>query len=87
MDLHEIRGEIDTLDQQMVTLFCRRMALASQVAAYKKEHDMPIFVPEREIQILTKLSEQAGTEMEGYIRRLYETVFALSREYQAEVIK
>ena len=87
MDLNEIRQDIDNTDRKLVDLFCRRMALAAKVASYKKEHNMEIFVPEREQQILISAAEQAGPEMADYVRRLYQTLFELSRDYQAEVLK
>ena len=43
MDLTQIRDEINRVDDQLVKLFVERMELASQVAAYKKEHNMPIY--------------------------------------------
>ena len=87
MDLQEIRQNIDRIDRELVDLFCRRMELAAQVAAYKKENNMAIFVPEREQQILDAIAEQADPEMATYVRKLYAFLFALSKDYQAEVIK
>ena len=37
MDLKELRGQIDEIDDQLVKLFCQRMDIAAQVAQYKKE--------------------------------------------------
>ena len=87
MDLQEIRRNIDRIDQELVDLFCRRMELAAQVAAYKKENNMAIFVPEREQQILDAIAEQAGPEMAAYVRKLYASLLELSKDYQSEVIK
>ena len=87
MDLQEIRQNIDRIDQELVDLFCRRMELAAQVAAYKKENNMAIFVPQREQEILENIAEQAGPEMTPYLYKIYATLFEESRRYQAEVIK
>ena len=84
MDLSEIRQDIDSIDRQMVDLFCRRMALSAQVADYKKANNLPIFVPGREREILKTVAEQAGPEMENYTRVLYSMLFELSRSYQAK---
>ena len=83
MDLKEIRNEIDSIDDQLVQLFCQRMKLSAQVADYKKENNMPIFVPAREREILKKVAEQSGSELENYTRTLYSTLFELSRSYQS----
>ena len=84
MDLKEIRKDIDNIDQQLVDLFCQRMALSAQVADYKKENNMPIFVPAREREILQRVAGQAGPEFENYTRVLYSMLFELSRSYQAK---
>ena len=84
MDLQEIRNQIDSIDDQLVQLFCQRMELSAQVADYKKNHNMPIFVPTRERAILQKVAKQSGSEMESYTRTLYSTLFELSRSYQSK---
>ena len=83
MELTDIRNEIDAIDEQMVQLFCQRMALSAQVADYKKANNMPIFVPARERAILQKVAQMSGSEMESYTRTLYSTLFELSRSYQS----
>ena len=82
MDLTDIRQNIDNIDQQLVDLFCQRMELSAQVAAYKKQNNLPIFVPARERAILHNISQQAGPEMANYTRVLYSLLFELSRSYQ-----
>ena len=84
MDLNDIRKEINRVDDQLVKLFVERMELASQVAAYKRENNMPIFVPAREREILKKVAEQAGPEFGSYTRLLYATIMDLSRAHQAK---
>ena len=84
MDLTQIREEINRVDDQLVKLFVERMELASQVAAYKKEHNMPIYVPAREREILKKVAEQAGDEFGRYTRLLYANIMDLSRSYQGK---
>ena len=84
MDLSEIRQEINRVDNELVKLFVERMGLASQVAAYKKKHGLPIFVPAREREILKKVAEQAGSEFGNYARLLFATLIDLSRSYQGK---
>ena len=82
MELSEIREQINEIDDQLVTLFTERMNLSAQVAEYKKAHNMPIFVPAREREILLKVAGQAGPEMDNYARVLYSMIFELSRSHQ-----
>ena len=87
MDIKELRSRIDGIDEELVALFLRRMAVSAQIGAYKKERDLPIFVPEREQEKLADIVEKAGPDMAEYAKRLYDTIFTLSRDYQDEVLK
>lgn len=82
MDISMLRDGIDAIDQQLTSLFLQRMALSAQIGAYKKEQGLPIHVPQREKEILECLSQNSPKELAGYVTRLYEEIFALSREYQ-----
>ena len=83
MDITELRGEIDKIDDELLKLFCARMELSAQVADYKRERGLPIYVPAREREILQNVAQKAGTEFSDYARSLYSTIFELSRGYQA----
>ena len=82
MKLEEIRNEIDSIDEELVSLFIRRMNCAEEVAKYKKENNLPILDASRERALLNKISDLAGEEFEGYTRTLYSTILSLSRSYQ-----
>ena len=84
MELSELRKEIDSIDDQLVKLFCQRMDVAARVAEYKKENDLPIYHPAREREKLRDVSEKAGSEMADYTRVLYSMLFELSRSYQSK---
>jgi len=82
MTLDELRAEIDGIDDEIAPLLVRRMALAAQVAAVKRETGAPVLQPAREKAVLARIG--AGTEAQ-YIPALeavYEAVFRASREYQ-----
>ena len=85
MDLTELRKQIDGIDDQLVQLFCRRMALCAQVAEYKKANGLPILMPAREREKLKDVAEKAGPDMANYTRTLYAMLFELSRSYQSKL--
>ena len=87
MDLQEIRGKLDQIDDQLIDLFSQRMRLVTQVAAYKKENGLPILDTGRERQIINRVSLAAGEDMEHYAKLLYQTLFNVSRAYQAEQLR
>ena len=82
MDLNELRQQINSIDDELLNLFTRRMDLASQVADYKRAHDLPILQPAREREILKKAAEKAGPELGGYARVLFSMLMELSKSYQ-----
>ena len=84
MDLTQLRGEIDAIDEELVKLFCARMAISAKVADYKKANNLPIHHPGREREILQEVAKKAGPEMESYARGLYSMLFELSRSYQSK---
>lgn len=84
MDIQELRGKIDGIDDQLVALFAQRMEIAAQIADYKKEYNLPIFVPAREREKLKDVAQKAGDEMANYTRVLYSMLFELSRSYQSK---
>jgi len=84
MDIQELRGRIDAIDDQLVELFAQRMEVSASIAEYKKEHGMPIHVPAREREKLLDVATKAGPEMANYARVLYSMIFELSRSYQSK---
>jgi len=87
MNLNEIRSRLDAIDDEMIRLFVQRMRLVSDVAAYKKENGLPILDTGRERQIVNRVSLQAGEDLEHYARLLYQTLFSVSRAYQADQLQ
>ena len=84
MDLKDLRGQIDEIDDQLVELFAKRMDVAAAIGDFKKANNMPVFVPAREREKLKDVAEKAGPEMANYTRVLYSMLFELSRSYQSK---
>ena len=85
MDLKELRQQIDSIDDQLIALFAQRMEVASKIGAYKKERNLPVFVPEREQEKLADVASKATPGMEQSVQALYTRIFELSRGCQDEV--
>ena len=54
MELGDYRAQIDEIDHKLVELFAKRMDVAAGIAAYKKEHGLPVLDPVREREKLQK---------------------------------
>ena len=84
MDLQELRGKIDQIDEQLVNLFVERMAVSAAIGDYKHANKLPVFAPSREREKLADVAQKAGPEMANYTRVLYSMLFELSRSYQSK---
>ena len=84
MDLNELRKEIDSIDDELVKLFGKRMEYAAKIADYKKANNLPILMPAREREKLLDVAQKAGPEMATYTKVLYSMLFELSRSYQSK---
>ncbi len=58
MEITELRRRIDGLDDQILDWLSRRAALALQIGEAKRLEGKPIRVPERETEVLERLSAQ-----------------------------
>ncbi|WP_426350743.1 bifunctional chorismate mutase/prephenate dehydratase [Alloiococcus sp. CFN-8] len=86
MDLKEIREKINTIDEELVKLFIKRMELSKEVAEYKAEHKLPILNKAREREIISRVCEASPEELEIYTKMLFTTLFEVSRSYQNTLI-
>ena len=86
MDLLESRKKIDEIDNRIVELFKDRMAVAKEIAEFKHKNNMQTLDGARERQLLARVSELAGTELEGYTRMLYSLLMEVSKSYQHNIV-
>ena len=85
MDLQELRMKIDEIDKELTKLFEARMDVASGIAAWKKENNMPVLDAARERDKLADIAASSREDMQTYTQMLYSMIFELSRSYQSEL--
>jgi len=86
MDLKDYREQIDSIDQELVKLFTQRMEVAANIAAYKKERNLPVYDPRREREKLLEISERVPEHLQEYVVSLYSLLFELSRSSQNRIL-
>ena len=64
LSIDELRERIDVIDDQLVRLLNVRVACAVEIGKLKHELGMPVYQPEREAQVLSKVRD-AATELSG----------------------
>lgn len=81
-DLSTIREQINEIDNKIVELWKERMDACLSVAQYKKENNLPVLDSKRETELLNRIGNMAGDELEVYSRVLYDTIMTVSKSYQ-----
>ena len=85
--LQNAREEISRIDRQMAELFCRRMDCARQVAAYKKEHALPVTDPRREAELLRRNLSYVAEPWQEFYPMFLQNTMAVSRRYQQRLLE
>lgn len=86
-ELSQIRARLDEIDDQLIDLFAERMRTVARVAACKKENNLPIADTGREREIMNRVTLRAGKDLEHDAKLLYQTLFSVSRAYQAQSLR
>ena len=84
LGIHRLRTTIDQIDRQIVRLLSNRQDLALEIGRVKAEQGLPIYIPDRESELLSIIEEEAtraGLDP-GHIRALFQLVLAESRRLQ-----
>ncbi|MGJ8682293.1 bifunctional chorismate mutase/prephenate dehydrogenase [Paraglaciecola sp.] len=75
-ELNKLRKEIDQIDSELVNLLARRAQVTTKVGQYKSQAGLPIYVPEREAELISKRRAQAEEQkvspvlVEDLLRRI-----------------
>jgi chorismate mutase / prephenate dehydratase len=76
-DIDKLRGEIDRLDDELAALLQRRAALAKDIGARKG--GAPAYRPERESEILRRVSEKKGVLSRERMAALFREIISACR--------
>lgn len=86
--LASARKEIEEIDREIAQLYLRRLEAVKPIAAYKKEHGLPVFDGKREDELIKRnlgfISSAGGAESESYVC-FQKSVMELSKRYQSRL--
>ncbi|MBR3836185.1 MAG: chorismate mutase [Clostridia bacterium] len=85
MNINDLRKEIDSIDNELVELFEKRMRTASAIADYKRKNGLPISDKGREREVINTVTSKVSPEFSGYTKVLYQTIFDVSCSYQRSI--
>lgn len=83
-ELETLRRKLDIIDQKIVSLLAKRQAEVERVVKLKKTHNLPVYHPAREENLISHLRNQgaeAGLDSD-YIEELYRRILRQSRVEQ-----
>ena len=73
--LEQYREQIDRIDAELLRLLNERAGCALAIGAIKQRNNQPIFVPEREQQVLERLATRnPGPLTDASIKAIYQAI-------------
>jgi len=89
IEIKKLRNNIDGIDGQILDLISRRLAEVEKVVTLKKEHDIPVYHPAREEDLISKLRSQAAESgiNPDFMEELYRVILRNSRVEQTVKMK
>ena len=85
MNIQELRIEIDKIDNKIIDLLNKRMNFVNQVGEIKKKNNEPVYRPEREKEIIDRLSNNSKGKLNHQaIKSIFQEVFAIARNLESE---
>lgn len=86
--IHELRNQIDELDNNLMELLAKRMRVCREIGQYKKEHNMTVLQTSRYNEILDKRGAQGSLcGMDPmFIKEVFEAIHEESVRQQIEII-
>jgi len=86
MELKDYRAAIDGIDRELLALFLRRLSLCADIAAYKREHGLPVYDEAREKEKLAAVAAQSPAGYEAETAAFFEHVIALCRASEERLL-
>jgi chorismate mutase len=82
------REELDTLDDQIISLFSRRFAICRDVAAYKRETGIPMMQTARVHEVKERAADRGRTRglRDVFTKALYDLIIDEACEIEDEII-
>lgn len=85
-NIDELRTEIDAIDKKMVDLLTARIEVVKEIGRYKKENNISIGAPVRELTKIKDLFESIKDPYAAkYMVKISQYIFEVSKEIQQDI--
>ncbi len=82
--IEQLRQRIDAIDDDISNLYIERIKCAEDIGKIKAESNQNVNVPDREKQIINRITQKADDQVKIYLKQLYENIFFQSKAYQSK---
>ncbi len=80
--LNEYRKALDAIDDRIIAAFSERMDTVDAIGAWKREHRVEAFDPDREQAMLARLCAEVPEQRRDAVKALYAAILSISKAQQ-----
>ena len=84
IELELMRKKIDEIDDKLLVLFKERLEVSKKIGLLKKKHNMKIFDPQREQEIIDNYTQNVSDDEKKYIEKFLTNLMDISKEGQTK---
>ena len=84
IELELMRKKIDEIDDKLLVLFKERLEVSKKIGLLKKKHNMKIFDPQREQEIIDSCTQNISEEERIYVEKFLRNLMDISKEVQSK---
>ena len=84
IELELMRIKIDEIDDKLLVLFKERLEVSKKIGLLKKKHNIKIFDPQREQEIIDSCTQNVSDDEKKYIEKFLRNLMDISKEVQSK---
>ena len=84
IELELMRKKIDEIDDKLLLLFKERLEVSKKIGLLKKKHNMKIFDPQREQEIIDGCTQNISEDEKVYVEKFLRNLMDISKEVQSK---
>ena len=84
IELELMRKKIDEIDDKLLVLFKERLEVSKKIGLLKKKHNIKIFDPQREQEIIDGCTQNISEDEKVYIEKFLRNLMDISKEVQSK---
>ena len=87
LEIKDLRKSIDALDDEIASLYVKRMEIAKQIGEYKVTNKLCVGDANREREIINRVTKNMPNDIKLYGKQMFESLFNTSKAYQTRFVE